>query len=842
MQPYGWRECVVMDLNKLQKLTLRSEQLEALLAPTVAVSIAHIVAAAVILLLSEWDAVANSEGLLICFGSICVASLGRVFLYFSYRKKSPEGSEKASWEKRFLYATVLLATCWSLTSVWVFQATDEKHQFIMVLAIVGIASLSALSFAPIKSFYRLTIPITLFPTTVLVVLSGSHDTSAVGVLIFMFMLALLIGSERNHKNIEHNIMLRLESVEREEDVKRFRMALDSSADSVYIIDPERMRFLDLNETAYTSLGYTKEEMLGMGPQDIKALISTDALKNIFAGLFEQGRIDMLETVHARKDGAEIPVEIFLRAAEDNAQKKIIIASVRDISERNKHEERIQMLSKALEASAEAVIITNTKGVIEYVNPAFSEITGYSYDEAIGETPSMLKSSAQDSAVYQELWESISQGNIWSGALVDRKKDGSFYHVLMSVSPVFNHEGEITNYIANQRDVTEYKHLEEQFRQAQKMEALGTLVGGIAHDFNNMLAAITGNVYLAKRLVRDDEAKLTGHIETIHTISLRAAEMIKQMLSFSRRREIEQQKFSFKKFMEEGFEFTQKTMPENIEHICMPCEEDMIINGDPNLLQQALMNLLNNARDAVEEVSQPKIICSLSSYAATAAFIKRHSELNAHKFAKLTVEDNGCGIEKERIEKIFDPFFTTKGVGKGTGLGLAMTFGAIQSHGGVVEVDSEVGRGTSFHIYLPVVDQGADAQPEIDAIVIPGEGETVLLIDDDEGVRSTTNHILSCLNYNVIEAVDGLDGLTLFRSGKNNIDLVLTDVVMPKMGGVELANSIRMSGSKTPIVFMTGYDEDTLSQKDELQKGSMMIQKPFSVDELSQIIRKMIHHS
>ena len=511
----------------------------------------------------------------------------------------------------------------------------------------------------------------------------------------------------------------------------------------------------------------------------------------------------------------------------------------DVSEKVNAENQLRKLSQAVEQAGESVLVTDKKGTIEYVNPAFTEITGYSSEEVIGKDPSILKSDAQDPSYYKNLWETVTRGEVWHGTLIDRKKDGSFYPALMSVSPIHDESGETTHYVAIQQDMTEHQKLEEQFQQSQKMEAIGTLVGGIAHDFNNMLAGIMGNLYLAKVKIEDKD-KAIEKLDSIEVLSNRAADMIRQLLTFARKDSIKMNSFSLNLFLNEALKLARSGVPEDVRLTYNISPDDLIIHGNATQLQQVIMNLLNNARDAVADVSEPVIDCVLDTYSATDEFREKHPDLEEDRFAHLTVRDNGSGISEAKLDKIFDPFFTTKGVGTGTGLGLSMVYGAIQSHGGAIEVESQPVEGTAFHIYLPLETEKAEEVEIEEAIVaVEGHGETILLVDDDESMRSATAAVLTSLSYKVMEADGGEDALEMFSAHQDNIDLILTDVVMPKVGGVDLAKSIRLLDKNVPVIFATGYDKDQAMSSDDQVTQSIVVNKPFSVVKLSQLIRRMI---
>jgi len=356
-------------------------------------------------------------------------------------------------------------------------------------------------------------------------------------------------------------------------------------------------------------------------------------------------------------------------------------------EKERRGESLRKLSQAIEQAGESVVITDKNGVIEYVNPHFAALTGYSAEEAIGQTPRLLKSSNQDDAFYEEMWQTISKGEIWHGKIIDRKKDGSFYPAMLTISPVHTQGGDAashTHYVGIQSDLTELEDLEQQFHQAQKMEAIGTLVGGIAHDFNNMLAGITGNIYLAKKRIQG-MPEVVQKLSNAEQISMRAAEMIQQLLTFARKSRVNIKPMPFIPFFKGMLKLLRSSVPENITIEQHLCADLLQIRGDGILLHQVMMNLLTNACDALEGIGTPRIIIRFEAFHADRDFVKKRTYFNTGSYAHMSVEDNGCGIAKEQLKHLFEPFFTTKEQGKGTGLGLAMVFGAVKTHHGFIEV-------------------------------------------------------------------------------------------------------------------------------------------------------------
>jgi len=413
--------------------------------------------------------------------------------------------------------------------------------------------------------------------------------------------------------------------------------------------------------------------------------------------------------------------------------------------------------------------------------------------------------------------------------------------MLTISPSSNEDGEVTHFIGIQNDLTEFRLLEDKFHQSQKMEAIGPLVGGIAHDFNNMLAGITGNLYLVRGKLKD-YPELVTRLSDVDRICFQAADMISQLLAFARRGQINLQSLSLTSFVKEALKLVEVSIPEDIRLTQDICADDLVVLGDITQLQQIILNLVNNARDALEGMIAPEIKVALSLYKPGKAFGQQHEDRElADQYAHLSVSDNGCGIPHAEQQRIFEPFYTTKEQGKGTGLGLAMVFGAVQTHHGMVEVESEVGHGSTLHIYLPLQQQVRsqfDLAPTQETLT--GEGETILLADDEFQVREVTGEVLEELGYRVLLAADGVEAVALFAEHHDYIALTILDVVMPAMGGREAADKIRAMDASAAILFATGYDQArVLDDKIITSDHCGVINKPYAVDKLSRVIRDMI---
>jgi len=421
----------------------------------------------------------------------------------------------------------------------------------------------------------------------------------------------------------------------------------------------------------------------------------------------------------------------------------------------------------------------------------------------------------------------------------RKKDGTLYPIIMSIAPVY-YEGKLINFIAVQQDMSEQVQLEDQLRQSQKMEAIGTLVGGIAHDFNNMLAGITGNLYLAKKMIKENP-KVTKKLDNIESLSFRAADMIKQLLTFSRQDAVCMQTMDMTSCAYEALNFLRPTIPENILIHVNVCEDEILIQGDETQLHQVLMNLINNARDALENSDKPSITIQLSRFVPNHIFIQKHACSQIDNYAHISIADNGMGIPDEHLERLFEPFFTTKAEGKGTGLGLSMVFGAIETHKGFIEVESKEGEGTTFHVYIPLLESIDFETPQDEDEIISSkgqEGELILLADDEQQVRETTAEVLESMGYKVLQAEDGNVAADVFKEHQHMCCLVILDIVMPHCGGVEAATKIRNITPNVPILFVSGYDKEKV-MKDNQLSNSQVLSKPIALNKLKSIIRHML---
>ena len=586
-----------------------------------------------------------------------------------------------------------------------------------------------------------------------------------------------------------------------------------------------------------------EQFLGHSPLEFSpeyqpdGTKSEEAAKRHIATALKDGSCQF-EWMHQRIDGTIFPAEVLLSRIEIDG-KVIVQGLVTDISERKRIEDVLRMFYHAVEQSADYVMILNKDGVIEYFSPAASQGTGYTQEEAVGKVAYFARPGVRTNEPCKQLWRDVESKGRWAGKLTDRRKNGSSYPALCSATALKDDHGIVTHYVCIQKDMTEYENLEKQFRQAQKMEVLGTLVGGIAHNFNNMLAGITGNIYLAKASTKH-LPDVQRNLKSIEKLSFDAADMIKQLMAFARKGTVTMKTFGFGDLIRESCKLYKASLQESIDCQYTLSRESLPVHGDATQLQQVLFNLLNNACDAIDGRDNPAIDVSLERFTADDAFLKQHIDLDAQHFAHLSVSDNGSGIAEAYIKNIFEPFFTTKDVGKGTGLGLAMSYGSVREHGGTIVVQSEEGKGTCFHVYLPLVELSETVyKAEESQSVVTGTGQTILLADDAEALRETGKGLLEHLGYQVLLADNGREAVDVFNDKQDDIDLVILDIVMPRMGGVKAADKIREVRPDMPVIFATGYDPDSSMNSEMPTRREIILNKPFSAQELSRVVSENI---
>lgn len=528
------------------------------------------------------------------------------------------------------------------------------------------------------------------------------------------------------------------------------------------------------------------------------------------------------------------------ALDDKGKPLRMAGMITDITNRKQFEAELRKLTAAVEQSPAAIVITNLEGNIEYVNPAFCRHTGYTFEEAFGKNPRILKSGEQPPEVYKELWETISQGGTWRGEFHNKKKNGELFWEMVVIGPILNNEGRVTNYLAVKEDITERKWSEEALRRAQKLESLGVMAGGIAHDFNNLFTAVLGNVDIAE-LSLPQEAAVRAQLQVIRSAISRATNLSKQMLAFSGMGRFIPDQLDLNLVLAEVKTTLRSTLPDKIGLTVESTPELPIVEGDERQIQQLIECLITNAAEAMDEKG------------GEIRIITRHEELQSlpvgaqfpglpfvsGQYSVIEVRDTGCGIAPDVMSKIFDPFFSTKFAGRG--LSLAASLGILRSHNAGIRVESRVGAGSIFTIYFPGVSVTSLHTPQ----VLPPEPDhaskpkRILVVDDEEVLRESTAELLRTLGYEVIEAENGADALAQFKANPGEIGLVIMDLTMPRMDGKEAFLAMKHVKPDANIVLSSGYSEHEVTGSIRDKGLAGFLQKPYQFKELKDLVEKLM---
>jgi PAS domain S-box-containing protein len=613
---------------------------------------------------------------------------------------------------------------------------------------------------------------------------------------------------------------------------------------------------NLNSDTYEFIGEGILAMTGYSPSEIRAhhwveMIQTTECLGEMAGLdYSEARQRSLagEIKHWRADCLIRTRNGEIRWVSDSSVPILDAAGkhigslgiLQDITERKRGEENYARLAIAVEQAAESIVITDTRGTIQYVNPAFEKVSGYASAEAVGKNSRILKSGKQDAEFYRSMWSVLTRGEVWSGRFINKHKNGSLFEEDLTITPIRNQAGKIINYVAVKRDVTREVQLETQFRQAQKMEAIGTLAGGIAHDFNNILAAMFGYGYLLKEDVAGNDVATESVMEILGAAG-RAKDLVQQILTFSRQREQKRQVVHLNTVVKEAVKFLRASLPSGIKIQMDIAEETPAVLADPTQIYQVVLNLATNAFHAMEGRNGQLTIC-LDSFEPDAHFIQAHPQIRPLKYTRLLVADTGSGMDAPTLERIFEPFFTTKPIGKGTGLGLSVVHGIVQSHEGAITVDSEVGRGTEFQLYFPAQFEPAITEIAPISETPHGHGQHILVVDDERTLTNVFEKLLTRLNYQVTTSNNPREAIKLFRASPDKFDLVITDLTMPEVNGLELARQIHLARTRTPILLVSGFSA-TLNTSNLEESGiRAILEKPISSAGLTEAMGKIFNQS
>jgi two-component system, cell cycle sensor histidine kinase and response regulator CckA len=615
--------------------------------------------------------------------------------------------------------------------------------------------------------------------------------------------------------------------------KRYRRLFESARDGILILDADTGRVVDVNPFLLELLGYLYDELLGQYIWEIGVFKDIAASRDAFRTLQENEYIRYEDLPLETRNGMPIAVE-FVSNVYLVDQSKVIQCNIRDITARKRDDAELKRLRSGIEQVGEGIVMTDARGNIEFVNPAFEQMSGYSREEVTGRNPRILKSGRQDELFYRDLWDTISNGRIWKGRMENKRKDGTLYTEETTISPVLNPLGQIVNYVAVKRDITQSLRLEAQFQQAQKMEAVGVLAGGVAHDYNNMLSVILGYTELALIKVAPSQS-LHDDLEEIYKAGIRSTEITRQLLTFARKQTIIPVMLDLNQNVESMLKMLRRLIGEDIDLAWLPKAALHPIKMDPVQVDQILANLCVNARDAIADVG--KVTIETGNAVFDEAYCADHAGFVTGDYVLLAVSDDGCGMDKETLNQIFEPFFTSKGIGQGTGLGLSTVYGIVKQNNGFINVYSEPGNGTTFRIYLPsYTDSTADIPQENTEEIPRSRGETVLVVEDEAALLKLSKRMLEELGYRVLAAGTPGEAFNLAAEHTSTTQLLITDVVMPGMNGRDLAEQLQSLHPNMKVLFMSGYTAEVIAHRGVLDKGVNFIQKPYSLKELAVKVR------
>jgi two-component system NtrC family sensor kinase len=611
-----------------------------------------------------------------------------------------------------------------------------------------------------------------------------------------------------------------------ESEERYRLIAENIQDAVFLVDRES-RLVFGNRRGEEISGYTEAEFVG---RPITDLLTPEGARQASERLAaaDSGRdpVPFFETQLVRKDGSLVWVEANMTTVVRHGQIVGRLGVVRDISARKRAEEQMRLRTTALEAAANAVVITDREGRILWVNPAFTDLSGYTLAEAAGQTPRILKSGQHDAAFYRDLWETILAGRTWRGEIVNRHKDGSLCTEEQVLTSVRDERGEITHFVAIKQDVSERKRMQAQLIQSEKLAAMGQLLAGVAHELNNPLSVVTGHAAILKST---GDPGVAGRAQKMADAAERCARIVRNFLALARQRPPERGRVALDQVVHEAVELLAYPLRVDSVEVALELARNLpALWADAHQLHQVVVNLVSNAHHAVREATAPRRIA-----------LTTRREAGGRRVV-LEVADSGRGIPREIQARLFEPFFTTKPPGQGTGLGLALCKGIVEAHGGSIEAASPPGSGAVFRVELPVESAPvAAAAARAAAASPPVRGQRILVVDDEVEIAALLSEMLAADGHRVETAANGVEALEKLGAGGH--DLVISDLRMPELDGPGLYLEVarRHPELLRRMVFVTG---DTLGPEslEFLHRTNVpTLGKPFDLDDIRRVVQQVL---
>ncbi len=621
--------------------------------------------------------------------------------------------------------------------------------------------------------------------------------------------------------------------------EKVRLLLDSTAEAIYGVNlqgnctfcnPACARLLGYDDPSDVlgkqmhSLSHTRAEGTPYAIEECRICLAVRGGRGI--------HVD--EQVLWKKDASSFPVECWSHPMLRDGKSIGSVVTFLDITERKQIEDDLRRVAAVVESSQDAIISETLDGIILTWNLGAEQIYGYSRAEVLGKSLGIIVPPDRQSE-FQGILKKISWGEkVEQLQTICVRKDGKQVPVSLSVSSIKDAHGKIVGASAIARDIAETKHLQEMFLQAQKMEAVGRLAGGVAHDFNNLLGVIIGYSDIVEGHLKDDDP-VRAKVAQIKKAGQGAARLTRQLLAFSRQQILDSRILDLNSVVTDVQKMLQRLIGADVEMVMVLCPNLASVKADQGQMEQVIMNLIVNSRDAMPDGGTLTI--ETSNVELDDLYVLSHPELTAGSFVMLAVTDTGTGIDAEVQKHIFEPFFTTKEQGKGTGLGLSTVYGVVKQSGGSISVSSEVGRGTTFKIYLPQTQAAAEKDNPEPKRSFEGT-ETSLVVEDDESLRKLTCEMLLENHYNVLEASNGFEAHEIAQLHQGHIHLLLTDVVMPRISGPSLAKSLMARNPNMKVLYMSGYMNSSVVQELAIS-GSAFLQKPFMSDTLTRKVRETL---
>lgn len=653
------------------------------------------------------------------------------------------------------------------------------------------------------------------------------------VIVLGFLFILLRRSETAMKRIAASDTAIRESEE------RFRSMAEQLIDVIFQTDCDG-NITYLSPAAFQMFGWTPEEMAGRHFREFVHEDDIPKAVQLFQNIIDSGQMTHNIALRMkRKDGSFFHGELNGTQITTKANTKGRLGLIRDVTYRKQTEDALRhsqtMLQSVFRSAPTGIGVVRNR-VLMWTNDKLCRMTEYASSEMIGNSARMLYPTQEDfDYVGREKYRQINTQGTGTVETRWQRKDGQVIDILLSSTPL-NIENLDEGVVFTSLDITERKRLEEQLRQAQKMEAVGQLAGGVAHDFNNLLQVILGYVDVLQSDLSREKANKDA-LEAVQQAAERAADLTRQLLAFSRRQVISPINMDLNDLVQGVLKMIRRVIGEHINLYFIPGVRLGSVFADKGQIEQALMNLCVNARDAMP--TGGTLTIETENAVIEEDYCREHLWATEGRYVLLSITDTGHGMDEATKNQIFEPFFTTKEVGQGTGLGLATVHGIVKQHNGLIHVYSELGKGTAFKIYLPVVERPADAVgTKIESHAIGGT-ETILIAEDEESVRNLVRHILTAAGYTVFAASNGEAALQLFEENADKIDIALLDVMMPKLGGKEVMERIHERYPTVRFLFSSGYSENAIHTNFVTKEGLHLIKKPYHRAALLRAIRDIL---